>query len=559
MISLQELIILFVSGSQDVFSAFQKQVQSHYQDHLLSRQPLLDVHETTSLALIDSKKFPDVNDPFYQSTIDLLKEKITHFKKPFKVADLFHFSESAQKIVILLLGIAGCGKTHLCLDIVAKWVAGTSHDQFQLVLYIPVDVYGTISVEDKSELLSTLFQFANPEAVAQVVSTGGANCLILIDGTDKIPLSMFQRSLLYKIVTGDCFKNAAVVVTGRPHMLEPLVSFSSRQLEVLPLSSGTVLEIAKKMGGDGIQGSILKRLLSDNPYIAEYCTNPAVLTGICDLFKLSTSVKTTLTTNMMNLMTLKNHSLAAVFSSQMPAEFENICQLAKEGIFSGQTSFSEPDLETLNINPEHFPENTSLICVESVPGKSKCFYFPSRITQSLLAAGHLATLNEETQAEMFVKHVKNPSLLYTWLFFAGLTKLANTSIILSALQYYIKQKNPFGQARLQLLLRCMFEAQAPSVCQYVGNLLKMEAGTALTAGLDPALLEMEVQLTGSVLQMDKVSVLDLTTIAYFVCHACIKVRLLLLDCNVTAAKLHVMAEAFQKFSIDNSSGIQELR
>ena len=146
-ISLQELIILFVSGSQDVFSVFQKQVQSHYQDHLLSRQPLLDVHETTSLALIDSKKFPDVNDPFYQSTIDLgLKEKITHFKKPFKVADLFHFSESAQKIVILLLGMtAGCGKTHLCLDIVAKWVAGTSHDQFQLVLYIPVDVYGTIS------------------------------------------------------------------------------------------------------------------------------------------------------------------------------------------------------------------------------------------------------------------------------------------------------------------------------------------------------------------------------------------------------------------------------
>ena len=53
-----------------------------------------------------------------------LKEKNTHFKKPFKVADLFRFSESAQKIVILLLGMAGCGKTHLCLDIVAKLVAG---------------------------------------------------------------------------------------------------------------------------------------------------------------------------------------------------------------------------------------------------------------------------------------------------------------------------------------------------------------------------------------------------------------------------------------------------
>ena len=123
---------------------------------------------------------------------------------------------------------------------------------------------------------------------------------------------------------------------------------------MLPLSSGTVLEIAKKLGGDGIQGSILKRLLSDNPYIAEYCTNPAVLTGICDLFKLSTSVKTTLTTNMMNLVTLKHPSLASVFSSQMPAEFENLCRLAKEGIFSGQTSFSKPDLEKLNINPEHF-------------------------------------------------------------------------------------------------------------------------------------------------------------------------------------------------------------
>ena len=71
-------------------------------------------------------------------------------------------------------------------------------------------------------------------------------------------------------------------------MLEPLLSFSSRQLEVLPLSFGTVLEIAKKLGEDGIQGSILERLLSDNPYIAEYCTNPVVLTGICDLFKLLT-------------------------------------------------------------------------------------------------------------------------------------------------------------------------------------------------------------------------------------------------------------------------------
>ena len=537
---------------------FRKQVQSHYQEHLLSEWLLLDAHETASLALIDSEKSPNARDPFFQSTIDLLKEMIPHFKTPFKADDLFHFSDSSQKIVILLLGMAGYGKTHLCLDIVAKWVTGASYDQFQLVLYLPVDVYGAINFKDESDLLSTLF-CANPDAVSQVVSTGGANCLILIDGTDKIPLPVFKKSLLYKIVTGDCLKNAAVMVTGRPHMIKPLLSFSSRQLEMLPLSSGSVLEIAKKLGGDGIKGGMLKRFLSDNPYIAECCTNPAVLTAICEHFRLSTSVKRTLTANMVDLITLKHPALAGVFSSEMPAEFENLCRLAKEGIFSGQRSFSESDLETLKINPEHFPDNSPVLCVEGAPGKSKCFYFPSVITQSLLAAGHLATLNDKAQAELFVKHFRNPSLVYTWLFFAGLTKLANASIILSALRFYAKQRNPYGQACLQLLLRCMFEAQALSVCQHVGSLLKMEAGTPLTAGLDQAALEMEVKLIGSVLQMDKVSVVDLTTIAYFICHACIKVRLLLLDCDVTETKLRAMTGAFRKFSVDNSSGINELR
>ena len=71
------------SRSKDALSVFCKQVQSHYQEHSLSERLLLDAHVTASLALIDCEKSPNARDPFFQSTIDLLKEKIPHFKNAF--------------------------------------------------------------------------------------------------------------------------------------------------------------------------------------------------------------------------------------------------------------------------------------------------------------------------------------------------------------------------------------------------------------------------------------------------------------------------------------------
>ena len=540
---------------------FQQSLRERYQAGLLSQRPPLSLGVEVRLALVHRGKPPEVHSPFYQSTMDPLRERICYFKEPFEFSNLFHVSDGAQKIVVLLLGMAGCGKTHLCLDIVHKWAAKNSHQQFQLVFYIPVETYGGINFVDETDLLLTCFpESATADAVAQVVRTGGANCLVLIDGADKIPLPVFQDSLLHKIVNGSCLKNAAVVVTGRPHLLKPFLPFSSHQLEVLPLPAETVLEIAKELGGGGVQGSILKHLLSDNPHIAEYCTNPAVLTAICDTFKLTSSIETTLTANLTKLITLQQPSLTAILplrdTQPFPTEFQKLSQLAKKGLFDGQVSFSEDDLET---PIEDLPDSNPLFRVDTIPGKGKHFYFPSKVTQSYLAACHLATLSEEAQVEMFVKHAKDPALLFTWLFFAGLTKLANTSIVISALKFYIDNKNPFGHARLQLLLFCMLEAHVPSVCQQVGSLLKLEPQSPLVADLDQTLLEMELQLSGSVLQMDSVTPLDLVAIGYFVCHSCIKVRLLLMDCDITPAKLRVFADAVHKFSVDNSSGIQELK
>ena len=553
--------VVVIAGSEDALLHYQLSLRSYYQNNVLKDSVFFDSHFGFKLALLK----PEVRqkfDSFYYSTIDMLKEKICCHKELFTFQNLFKFSDESQRCVILLLG-GVYGKTHLCMSVLREWASLSMHSQFKFVFYIPVELYVYTTFQDEAELLQMCFAECapNPEVLKEIVSSRGAECLFIIDGIDKAPFQVFQRSLLFKIIEGSCFENAAIVMTARPLLLESLQSFASRAVEVLPLSVESVPEICFSLAGSGIQGSMVKRLLSNNPLMASYCTTPAVLTYIYRIFKHVKSLELTLTANLVNWFSTRDlaNALTPEFRFQaMPMKFQKLCLLAVKGIVRGQTCFNESELEALGISQDQLPDSSPLIAV-SVVGEGRSIYFPCRVAQLFLAACHMASLGNEAQVDMFVKHVKDPSLFFLWLLFAGLSKLANKALITVFVKFYVEQRNLFGRARFQLLLMSMFEAQSSQVCQEVGSLLKLDPGTTLTASLDPADLELEQKLIGSVVQLDKLSNADLVTIAYFVCNSCNKTRLLLLDSDITSAKLKMLLNAFQKFANDDSSGLQELQ
>lgn len=231
---------MWFTGSEDVLERFQLRLKSHYQANVLADSVFLEEHFGIKLALLADQDKQINFDAFYHSTMDMLKEKICCSKEPFAFQNLLKFTDESQRCIVLLLGGAGYGKTHLCLSLLQEWASKNLHQQFKLVLYVPADLYGFMTFQDEADLLKTCFSECEPsaEVVNNVVSTRGANCLFIIDCLDKVPFKAFQRSLLYKIIEGSALGNAAVVVSARP---------STRSLEAICLTFSGNLALVNRI------------------------------------------------------------------------------------------------------------------------------------------------------------------------------------------------------------------------------------------------------------------------------------------------------------------------
>ena len=163
------------------------------------------------------------------------------------------------------------------------------------------------------------------------------------------------------------------------------------------------------------------------------------------------------------------------WSKAVREPFQCLCELAYHGVMENKVTFSSSDL------PQGSNTLSLLQAIESFlrVGKSMFYNFLHLSIQEILSAYYIATwLSGSEQVSQFQKLFNQPRFAPVFQFYAAFTKLKNPGIrqiIAKIIESESKQSiyEPLGKPLLVSLLRCLHEAQDPSLCHYVaGQLVK---------------------------------------------------------------------------------------
>ena len=174
---------------------------------------------------------------------------------------------------------------------------------------------------------------------------------------------------------------------------------------------------------------------------------------------------------------------------EVQASFKNLCELAFYGVSNNKLTFSSSDLTALSISKEV----SEIGLLQSVPSIiSGCllsyFCFLHLSIQELLAAVHISHMSPKQQISVFQELFGTQRFSAVFQFYAGITKLRTSRPWLSLLPRFlcpvpasvydlvrklVKQElsNYNSRTLLVSLLHCLYEAEDPSLCKFVADLL----------------------------------------------------------------------------------------
>jgi hypothetical protein len=146
--------------------------------------------------------------------------------------------------------------------------------------------------------------------------------------------------------------------------------------------------------------------------------------------------------------------------------FHCLCELAHHGVMDNKMTFSSNDL------PQGSNTLSLLQAIESFleSGKSVFYNFLHLSIQEILTGYHITFLSDSQQVSQFQKLFNQPRFTAVLQFFAAITKLENPGIRQVIARIVESKSKPL----LLSLLRCLHEAQDPSLCSYVADSLNYE-------------------------------------------------------------------------------------
>ena len=108
--------------------------------------------------------------------------------------DLFKRQNESNKLVILIEGEAGIGKTILCASIIDDWASGRHFQEFFIVLLLPLDRVNLASVSSVVDLFSVLYDFNKDTSscLVKYIRHNSSNILIVADGWDQCTTAKYK-------------------------------------------------------------------------------------------------------------------------------------------------------------------------------------------------------------------------------------------------------------------------------------------------------------------------------------------------------------------------------
>ena len=449
-------------------------------------------HKVFNLAIIGHQTIQrgPIDEELVQLTLRGNVDDIMRRKSSIELKNLFKLDNRRRKI-ILIEGAPGAGKSTLAWHVCQTWESGELFQEFKVVVFVQLQDPAVQSATSLADVLPAKSKNMRTQIVSQLECVNGRDVLLVLDGWDEYGgglsyLSVFQRLICSPEEINMRF--SSLIITSRPIASGELQRYASSRVEIVGFTSAEVKKYFSESIGDSKMEHKLQDHLRERPVIEASCYLPLNAAIVVHLFlALNHTLPHTLHEVFVSLVLCciirhltrqaEEGKEAPDISSldDLPPElqepFNNICAMAYHGVMENKATFSASDLRSFNLP-------TKLSTLSLIQGVQSFTAFKASIScnflhlsvQELLGAFHISKLPAAEQIKIFNDLFDQPRLAAVFQFYAAFTKLQTEGIRDIVARIVQKKQKPL----LVNLLHGLYEAQDPSLCQFVASHLEGE-------------------------------------------------------------------------------------
>ena len=470
-----------------------------------------------------------IDEEYVRLTITGKVDDILHKKVPVKLEKIFELDEEKRK-VILIEGAPGSGKSTLSWDICQRWGAGKLFQEYEAVVLVRIRDPEAQKACEIVDLLPAQDRSMAESVAAEIVACRGRKVLFVIDGWDEGGSSLPEISAIRRLIQSELYSQenplyeSSVIVTSRPIASGDLQPLASSRIEIVGFTPAELRQyFSECLEGDCKAVDKLLKRIQEHPEVEGSCYLPLNAAIIVHLFLsegqtipstqygIFSAVVLNCIFRHLKQRTEEGRQIQCLESicslpEAVREPFENVCKLAYRGVVENNITFSQDDFAAVGI-PTSVPLLGLLQAVESLvsTGRRVFFNFIHLSIQELLAAFSISCLPSSQQISVFQELFGEPRFRAVFQFYAAITKLQNPGIrsIVTRILYEDdldddedpdNEEDPEDDNNLDdangpddgedsdddedpkdpllvSLLNCLFEAQDPSLCQFVAEQL----------------------------------------------------------------------------------------
>ena len=458
-----------------------------------------------------------IDDEFVRYTIKGQVDDILLKKSPIKLENLFTNTKGERK-VILIDGAPGSGKSTLTVHICQRWSRGELFQEFTIVILVQLRDPAVQNAHNIADLIPCRTKELAQQVASAITDVDGRGTLWLLDGWDELPSHLREKSFLKDMIVPSLLSpiiQSSVIVTSRPISSGELSELVSSRIEVLGFTWEEQRQyFTECLKGDTNAVDTLMERLNENPAIEGSCYLPLNASIVAHLYLSDGSLPHTVYGIFSSLVQHclshylcerlgKTQEQARLTSlNSLPQELQNpfdqLCKLAFVGISQNTVTFS--DLKAI--------KDSAVVCemglLQATPsilsdGKTVYYNFIHLSIQEMLSAVYISRMPASKQISTFDSLFSDSRFSAVFQFYAAITKLRTSRPFLSKLPHWVspvptgvldlvrkiiqkRKKNVYEPASLFIsLLHCLYEAQDPSLYQFVSKQLKDELDLSSTS------------------------------------------------------------------------------
>ena len=428
-------------------------------------------------------------------------------KSPIELEKLFENIEGERK-VILIDGAPGSGKSTLTVHICQRWSRGELFQEFTIVILVQLRDPAVQSAQIIADLIPCRDKQTAQQVAKAITDTDGRGILWVMDGWDELPSHLREKSLLRDMITPSLHSpitQSSVIVTSRPVSSGELNELVSSRIEVLGFTWEEQRQyFTECLKGDTKAVDTLMERLRENPAVEGSCYLPLNASIVAHLYLSDGSLPRTVHGIFSSLVQhclshylcqrLGNTQQQARLTSldrlpqKLRAPFNRLCELAFSGISQNKVTFSQSDLKAI--------KDSAVVCevglLQATPsilsdGRTVYYNFLHLSIQEMLSAVYISRMPASEQISTFDSLFSDSRFNAVFQFYAAITKLRISRPFLSWLPSWLipsyanvhmldligKILKRGNTSLLVSLLHCLYEAQDPSLCQFVIEQLNM--------------------------------------------------------------------------------------